>query len=98
MMVQRRCQRHYRLALTAPRVPTAKPDATPFRLILLPRTVQDMHFDELSLAASIIRDARVGNGETALGLATDLLLRLGAPVGDPLNGDAATTDDLDDPC
>jgi hypothetical protein len=41
-----------------------------------------MKFDECSLAAAIIRDARVGNGETALDLATDLLLRLGAPVAE----------------
>jgi hypothetical protein len=41
-----------------------------------------MHFDECSLAAAIIRDARVGNGEAALDLAAELLRRVGAPVSE----------------
>jgi hypothetical protein len=58
------------------------------------RTVPAMHFDEFSLAAAIIRDARVGNGEAALDLAADLLQRLGAPVG-PTTDFAAAQGALD---
>ena len=39
-----------------------------------------MHIDEISLAAAIIRHAGVSQGEAALGLAADLLQRLGTPT------------------
>ena len=46
-----------------------------------------MHIDEFSLAAAIIRHAGVSQGEATLGLAADLLSRLGTPT---LLADAAT--------
>ena len=39
-----------------------------------------MQVDEFSLAAAIIRHAGVSQGEAALDLAADLLMRLGTPT------------------